>query len=794
VSIPADLIALPQWVLWREEHRGGAKPTKVPYNTAGHPADITDNANYAAYENVINGHSHGYSGKGFVLVRGGKITAIDLDNPFQAMVNGVLTELPRGDEWAESILKSHLWIIEKLNSYTEWSPSHKGFRIFIYGELPEGWRNRVGKVEIYSHSRFMTVTGNHVAGTPLTIEHRQTELEQVGALLELDKATSQIEYAGSAQTRSDADVYNAIVNSKVGDDFLRLYRGDASSYGSGSEADQALANYICFATDNKEQAYRMFLASQHYANRPKLHDRTEYLVGRVINNGFDKKPQPIDISALNATASAVEVLQQEAPEIGPDPEGVTVFPDGMLGFIAEYIMKSAPFAVPEYALAGAIGLLAGIAGRSFNINGAGLNQYVVLVGRSGSGKDSVPNGISRLLGELEQTIPAARLFQGPRGIASAPALYKLFDREKGGSPSQVCMIPEFGEFLKTHTDPKADGTKQGLVAALMEIYGKSGAGHEAGSIAYSDRDKNVKSAKSPALSLIGDTVANSFYEACTEAQMIKGLVPRMFVIERTAKRPLLNPMAHLYRPDPEMINRFGYLVTRCLELNEANQVVGVGMMDDAKAVLDNFYIECDNAYNSTNSDAIGNIYSRAHLKAVKLAALAAVGYNWINPHVYAVQAEWAVTMARRDIKNMLKRVTSGEIEMSNSHIENTGFSSEQVAIASVYLAHVSRKWADLPKDTRKANPEAAHNAGWMPESLLRNMCCYKPVFRKIANSGQKNAAVSSVLKKDFTGVFRIGMASTLEPSAQHTLGVSNDREFVVCTDMDMLKVIAAAHG
>jgi primase-polymerase (primpol)-like protein len=64
-------------------------------------------------------------------------------------------------------------VIAKLNSYTEHSPSGRGVHVIVRAKL-NGSRNRTartawgGSFEAYGSSRFFTVTGNHVAGTPTT--------------------------------------------------------------------------------------------------------------------------------------------------------------------------------------------------------------------------------------------------------------------------------------------------------------------------------------------------------------------------------------------------------------------------------------------------------------------------------------------------------------------------------------------------------------------------------------------------------------------------------------------------
>ena len=55
-----------------------------------------------------------------------------------------------------------------VGSYTEYSPSLKGVRIFALGHLPYDWADHERGIEVYSGNgaRFLTVTGLRIPGTP----------------------------------------------------------------------------------------------------------------------------------------------------------------------------------------------------------------------------------------------------------------------------------------------------------------------------------------------------------------------------------------------------------------------------------------------------------------------------------------------------------------------------------------------------------------------------------------------------------------------------------------------------
>ena len=64
--------------------------------------------------------------------------------------------------------------IALFGSYAELSPSRTGVHIIVRGSLPTGLKRP--EIEMYSRGRFFTITGEHLPGSPMTIEDCQPEL------------------------------------------------------------------------------------------------------------------------------------------------------------------------------------------------------------------------------------------------------------------------------------------------------------------------------------------------------------------------------------------------------------------------------------------------------------------------------------------------------------------------------------------------------------------------------------------------------------------------------------------
>ena len=166
-SIPAQLTALEQWICWREDDRDG-KPTKVPikpYPTSGTVfASATDPGTWRGFETAVTYHRESSTrtdGVGFVFDPEERIVGVDLDHCRDADSEELAP-------WAAAI-------VDRLDSYTEVSPSGTGIHVLVEGELPPG-RNRRGDVEMYDRDRFFTVTGAHLSETPDVVARRQDAL------------------------------------------------------------------------------------------------------------------------------------------------------------------------------------------------------------------------------------------------------------------------------------------------------------------------------------------------------------------------------------------------------------------------------------------------------------------------------------------------------------------------------------------------------------------------------------------------------------------------------------------
>jgi primase-polymerase (primpol)-like protein len=248
-DLPDALTSRDQWLCWRAEKRDG-KQTKIPADpTSGEFASTTDSDTWGDFETARGRATSSTTdavGVGFVFTDDDPIVGVDLDDCR-------IPETGKTREWATDI-------VDRLDSFTEVSPSGTGCHVLVEGTLPEG-RNRKGDVECYETARFFTVTGDHVERTPTTIERRAEALEAIhreyvspadddSSPSKDDTSTREdvSEPAPTSTSLSDQALLERAKGAANGEKFTRLWRGNTTGYESHSEADMALCSLLAFWT------------------------------------------------------------------------------------------------------------------------------------------------------------------------------------------------------------------------------------------------------------------------------------------------------------------------------------------------------------------------------------------------------------------------------------------------------------------------------------------------------------------------------------------------------------------
>ncbi|MDH2135092.1 YfjI family protein, partial [Sphingobium yanoikuyae] len=381
----------------------------------------------------------------------------------------------------------------------------------------------------------------------------------------------------------------------------------------------------------------------------------------------------------------------------------------------QYVYQSALLPVPEVAITAALGLMAGICGKVWVIPKSGLNLYIVLVARSGIGKEAMHDGISDLITAALPFCPVAGNFADFTEYASGPALIKACVHNQ----CFVNVSGEIGHRFRAMADNK-DPAMRTLRTQMTNLYTKSAPNSVSGGISYSNQDNNVEAVKGGAFSVLGETTPGTFYESLTPAMMEDGFMSRFCVIEYRGDRPDRN-RAQIAHPPEKLVRQLAALMTHSdLSLAAGNNQM-VTFSTGAAELLDAFYERCADGVRAAGDDeAKRQVWNRANLKALRVAALLAVGDNMSNPIVTVEQAQWAIGLIEYGNSTFLDRINAGEVGEGT----DGGRESKVIGVCREFIT----PGAKMPKGLK--NGEEMGKNGIVPRLYLQTRTQRVAAFEK----------------------------------------------------------------
>lgn len=277
-NLPQELIPYTQWVCWRYVDRGPhRKPDKQPVNphTIGNAGVGWPNT-WSSFEQAFAAYQeHNLAGVGFVLTRNDPFVGVDLDSCVSK----------------DEVTPFAAEVVQALGSYTEYSPSGTGLRILV--AAPKYTDNRRTRdMEIYSHSRFLTLTGHHVEGAPHEIA--TVSEEQITTLVPVAVYDAQPPAASSRErpleNLSDMQLWERIFeHDRYGEQHLRRFQGDTSPDGNDhSLSVLRLLNTLARWTegDPVKMRYMMLLSplkNEKWFSRRGKQDWLDYQIQNAIS-------------------------------------------------------------------------------------------------------------------------------------------------------------------------------------------------------------------------------------------------------------------------------------------------------------------------------------------------------------------------------------------------------------------------------------------------------------------------------------------------------------------------------
>lgn len=718
-----------QFVLWRYENRGTEKLTKVPYSVYGKLASINNLNDWCGFDEALNALPK-FDGIGFVLTLVDPYCFIDFD---------------RSDK--PEIIQNQIALHSELDSYSEVSPGG-GLHIICKAAVPAGRRR--DSIEIYSSSRFMTMTGK--VYNAKEIAFRQSIISDLWNSLEGTNANLAYSAHSVPELHSDLDIYNQASTASNGQKFLDLWNGDIDSYhyGDHSRADFAIIDILAFYTQNREQISRLFLASRlGQRDKAKRIDYRETMITRA----FDKLIPSVDISGLSLEINnfvnenkfenldyayrkheplVVENDIQPALTVGTtSAEQNEVFqpPPGIVGEIADFIYKSAWKPVPQIATMGALGLMAGLAGRAYNASGSGLNLYLLLLAKTGRGKEAISKAYEKIFDAIMPLMPTIGDFSGPADLASGQALLRYMSDHQ--TKSFVSVFGEFGPMLKRITSPTAIGADLMTQKVMLDMYSKSGKSGKIMPTAYSDAERNTKVIYSPGFSFIAESAPQWFDDNVDLGMIATGLLPRFIIAEYDGIRVPSNESGPLMQPGQKLCQDIMAVATQAMTFFQQNVVMDIVFDGAALTKSRTLDKHCDDRINNSTSEIISELWNRAHLNTIRIAGLIAVGNNPYTPVIDCQCWNWAEKFVLYNIVKLEEKFSNGTVSVVDSD-------TEFAEVERVEMSIVEYITTDFEKVKSYGASKSMHSHKIIPYTFFhRRLCKLKP-FNK-SRVGPTNA-------------------------------------------------------
>lgn len=356
------------------------------------------------------------------------------------------------------------------------------------------------------------------------------------------------------------------------------------------------------------------------------------------------------------------------------------FPPGLMGKLCEEILEMAPYPNREIALAGAIGLVAGITGRAFNVLGMGLNVYIAILADSGIGKANLKDSVNIALRgagpyNVGATFIGRSRFTGPKAI---------FDMLSKGM-SRICIIEEAGLM----SESKA-GDQSGITRALLDLFTSSGYGKWAGDEGYSSKDDSIPALHSPALSIVNVSTPKSFLSALkAKSADVSGEVARLWMMRSIGEKPYLNTKR---RRDfgPEMIKQLGLLIKESINFQQPDSELDPREIEIPESFYEdaNKWVDRENNFYREGNHLKRTLCSRAWAKIIKLSAIVSL----FNGKTTVGEAEYR--WAEASILTELNTISD-----SFAHESSDDLTKLSVIVAAAIYKSVKQKMKEKKKNS-----------------------------------------------------------------------------------------------
>ena len=790
--VPPSIMNEKVWLLGCEvdnPYEPGKRPHYLSSSGNPVPASIDVNSHYMSYDEAVSYADANGVNLGFVHTTDLGVCTIDIDIK---------------DTTTESVRQACLQLLLELDSYVEYSNSGKGFHCLLRTEElislhPVYPSQSPIPIEIYSFKRFMLTTGREVR----LVKHVNEETNESSIeVIELqdhayddiyrkqpsyrnEQLTALITQLGGNERQFDELVeYSSIVPDE---DVLQLVAEDHHAtkffelcdlsptfdftkvgFPSCSEVDLFLIGKLASYTVSNEQVRRIFRGFA-IAKRDKHTKRDYHLDKALIKIRTDiankiaeaAETEKAMSSFLNNINERIAYEKEELRKQGDVPadkleleqynptnefEHQIPFPHGMAGIMCNYLMDIAPHKLPEAALVGTLATLSAICGRQFQHNGAGLNNYYVVVAPSATGKETARRGVGRFAAAT--AVVGGDKFFNFDTMASKQAYLAQFAASE--TLSTLVFVPEFSKYVACMTQ-KQNNTMQQIYSFWLEIFPRSAKGDINGGNRRANAEESTQQSESPALTLMCDTTGDDYYEQITEQMQRDGFMSRFVNVEcYNPMKKLSDTECHKVIMPVQLASDLRDLTAYVLKLKKDGNFIDVHIEPTIRQHIRAFERYTLSMVNKTRDERYRQPYNRCFLKIMTIASLLAVTRNKFDPIISMEDFEWSKSLIMRDVYNITRKLDNGTFGTSDDNNEKI-------------VKHEIRRILHKKSRTEGENKKYGEllNKGIIPRSAITAK------VTQYSNFGRQNMTASDTLDRIMFNFEKNGWIRCIDKSNRH---------------------------
>jgi hypothetical protein len=447
--------------------------------------------------------------------------------------------------------------------------------------------------------------------------------------------------------------------------------------------------------------------------------RAQELVGEELDRLIDGArakgytPYEADLSVL------LESLRSGAPEIQDEsrprtptnkqeqavPEHLLRIP-GVLGLGVNWMLDNSKKPQPIYAVQTMIALGATVLGRRYCTDHQNWpSLFLPVLGLSATGKESIKSSIERVLNEsgLSKLIGPSR-YTSDSGLISS-LIHK---------PSHLCVSDEVGKVLSAAAEPNNSNART-MLRQMMEVWGRCDdtvqpIGYATAGLTKEAADHlNGRLIHKPALTFVGLSTPDTFYEALTRSSLIDGFINRMLIVEcREMRKP------SVFKPKTDVPgelvnwcqNKFNQGITingQFIQIDdvadqEPSNVVVIPFSGEAMARVRAFDAWCIEQQNELQSEGMAEMYGRTNEIAMRLSLIVAVSCG--SERIELEHLDWAISYVAYWTREMVEqarfRVSDGVMDAAMKDVERLLMKAGDSGLSLRDLRKRSRRMAALP--------------------------------------------------------------------------------------------------